>query len=369
MILATAGIMSAQTPVFGYQATVRDKTNALVVNTTVGVTISALDATNTVVYEETQSKTTNKIGMVSILVGTGNVVTGDITAVDWANATMKVTFDIPAGAGQTVEVTSEVPTVPYALQAGKLELNTGMIAEYLEDSNTQTADFHQLETALRDNAREGAAGDLAAMIKDTLVNYIINHREIAHSIALHWLANADSADVAWAYNTLYGTDVFDTAVQMVVDYAKNHRDIAVEAVAYFLHQTTPDQINQAINSVDSIHQALAWSKIVNFVINNRSRAIQTLGYFLHTASAQEVDLMLNLFIHNEHNLKNTIINQYFFHHLNEYLPSYYTPALSDNEISQIVNHILDTLDNYLQDPSCNVNICTLRETVNGLLGQ
>ena len=67
-----------------YQAVIRDGSNALVVNKTVGMQISILQGTasGTAVYTETQTPTTNANGLVSIEIGSG----AGFSAINWAQA-------------------------------------------------------------------------------------------------------------------------------------------------------------------------------------------------------------------------------------------------------------------------------------------
>ena len=65
-----------------YQAVVRDATNALVIETQVGMQISILQGT-TPVYVETQTPTTNINGLATLEIGNGSVISGDFTTIDW----------------------------------------------------------------------------------------------------------------------------------------------------------------------------------------------------------------------------------------------------------------------------------------------
>ena len=78
----------AQSPEkMSYQAVVRNTSDNLVTNQPVGMQISILQgsAGGTAVYVETQTPTTNTNGLVTIEIGSGTVVTGDFTTIDWTN--------------------------------------------------------------------------------------------------------------------------------------------------------------------------------------------------------------------------------------------------------------------------------------------
>ena len=88
LILVTSAFAQAPEKM-SYQAVVRDASNNLTTNQAVGMQISILQGsvTGTAVYVETQSPTTNANGLVSLEIGTGTVVSGDFTTIDWANGT------------------------------------------------------------------------------------------------------------------------------------------------------------------------------------------------------------------------------------------------------------------------------------------
>lgn len=112
-----------------YQAVIRNPSNVLVVNTTVGMKISILQGTptGTVVYAETQTPTTNANGLASIQIGTGSVVTGTFTGINWANGPfyVKTETDPLGGTTYTITGTNQLMSVPYALLAAKANIPDG----------------------------------------------------------------------------------------------------------------------------------------------------------------------------------------------------------------------------------------------------
>ena len=104
-----------------YQAVVRNTTNNLVTNQPVGMQISILQgsSTGTAVYVETQTPTSNANGLVSLEIGGGTVVSGNMATINWANGPyfIKTETDIDNNTSYDVTSTSQLLSTPYALFA------------------------------------------------------------------------------------------------------------------------------------------------------------------------------------------------------------------------------------------------------------
>jgi uncharacterized protein (TIGR02145 family) len=116
-------IVFAQAPIkMSYQAIIRNSSNALMNNQTVGMMISILQnsPTGNAVYVETQTPTTNTNGLASIEIGGGTVVSGNFSSINWANGPFfcKTETDPTGGTSYTVTATSQLLSVPYALFSG-----------------------------------------------------------------------------------------------------------------------------------------------------------------------------------------------------------------------------------------------------------
>ncbi|CAM4013096.1 hypothetical protein FIA58_019445 [Flavobacterium jejuense] len=122
-VLLINTIAFAQAPQkMSYQAVIRDGSDALVVSTTIGMQISILQgsSTGTAVYVETQTPSTNANGLVSIEIGSGSVVSGNFSTIDWStgNYYIKSETDLAGGTSYTISGTSQLLSVPYAMYAG-----------------------------------------------------------------------------------------------------------------------------------------------------------------------------------------------------------------------------------------------------------
>ncbi len=130
----------AQSPEkMSYQAVIRDASDNLITGTQVGMQISILQgsASGTAVYEETQTPTTNTNGLVTIEIGSGTVVSGDFTAINWSAGPyfIKTETDPAGGTSYTITGTSQLLSVPYALYAKTTDNIAGGI-NYNDIDNT-----------------------------------------------------------------------------------------------------------------------------------------------------------------------------------------------------------------------------------------
>jgi len=118
-VLLTVNLFSQAPQKMSYQAVIRNANNVLVNSSNIGMRISILQgsATGTPVYVETQTPTTNAFGLVSLEIGTGTIITGTFSSINWANGPyfIKTETDPTGGINYTIVGTSEFLSVPYAL--------------------------------------------------------------------------------------------------------------------------------------------------------------------------------------------------------------------------------------------------------------
>ncbi len=121
--------VSAQAPQsFSYQAVARDLSGNIIANKAVSLRFSILDGSSsgTLVYQETQSATTNVLGLCNVSVGQGTVTSGNFSAINWGSGSkfLRVEIDPAGGSSFTVMGTTQMLSVPYALYAGNSGLST-----------------------------------------------------------------------------------------------------------------------------------------------------------------------------------------------------------------------------------------------------
>lgn len=111
-----------------YQAVIRDTDNNLLTNQTIGMQVSILTGT-AIAYMETHTPTTNANGLVSIEIGGGTIVSGYFPDIPWSYGgySIKTEIDPMGGTNYTITATSQLLSVPFAINAKDAE--TALVAE------------------------------------------------------------------------------------------------------------------------------------------------------------------------------------------------------------------------------------------------
>ncbi len=175
IILFTSLSLFSQIPqAFKYQAVARDASGNLITGQTISVIASIVKTYpgGTTIYSEYHSKSTNQFGLFNINIGTGTVITGNFSDVDWGADTyfLKIETDLTGGTNYQVMGISQLLSVPYALYAkttgdtSKWRQNGDMI--YYNEGNVgigTTSPVYDLEVA--DTTTTGFA-DVGLSTKD-----------------------------------------------------------------------------------------------------------------------------------------------------------------------------------------------------------
>lgn len=106
-----------------YQAIARNASGNLLFNQGISLRISILDssATGSILYQEAHNVVTNDFGLFTINLGSGSVLFGSFSAINWGvlSKFLKVEMDINGGSNFSSLGTSQLLSVPYALYASK----------------------------------------------------------------------------------------------------------------------------------------------------------------------------------------------------------------------------------------------------------
>ena len=121
VVIITARVFAQPPQKMSYQAVIRDVGGTLLQSHAVGMRIQILQTSEfgAAVYVETHSASTNANGLVTLEIGSGNVVLGTFATINWANGPyfLKTETDPTGGTNYTITGTSQLLSVPYALHA------------------------------------------------------------------------------------------------------------------------------------------------------------------------------------------------------------------------------------------------------------
>ncbi|HNW70946.1 MAG TPA: hypothetical protein PKI01_11120 [Bacteroidales bacterium] len=161
IFLMTMGFTFAQSPqAFNYQAVARDASGSLLVSQALGIRVSLHkgSASGGVVYSELFAPTTNEFGLFTLAIGTGTIIDGQFDTIAWGKNQywMQVEMDPAGGVAYTDMGTTQLLSVPYAMNAQTAEKLTEEVAFYAYNaidvtvSNTGWKNYIQYNTEVYD---------------------------------------------------------------------------------------------------------------------------------------------------------------------------------------------------------------------------
>lgn len=120
-VLVSATLFSQSPHKINFQAILTNSGGAIVANQNAGVKISILQgsANGSAVYAESQTAKTNAAGLICIEIGSGSVISGNFSGIDWSSGLffIKTEIDPTGGTDYSLSGTSQLSTVAYALSA------------------------------------------------------------------------------------------------------------------------------------------------------------------------------------------------------------------------------------------------------------
>src|SRR4030042_411811 len=120
IVFVAFGLSAQATQSFKYQTVVRDAAGVIEAGQSVSFQISILEGVTPVYVEKFVAVTTNNYGLVTLEIGTGTLVSGSFTTIDWQNDGpffLMTEIDMAGGETFTEVGTSELLSVPFALNA------------------------------------------------------------------------------------------------------------------------------------------------------------------------------------------------------------------------------------------------------------
>lgn len=335
MLCATVSILSAQTttnntPKLNYQAVVRDVNNDhnLLMDTDCDVLVKVYSVSQgAVLYEETLQGTTNRNGMISLVIG-DNPLTGQLDTIDWTDAYIEATFTADGNEVSTVQ--TPITAVPYAIQAKNAprELTTEQIVNYLSSADTKDVDLMAIQQAIVDNPN-----GLKQYLKDTVYNYIKAHASDVKQMTLYFLSKIDDQDLQDAENAV-SQEVKDKVKELIKQYAKSDdgKEIAVDILKYYIaHATVNDAkaLWTAIRNNENFNTLFQMAKdsLVEYVKNHPDIVIEVGKAYLENATESQLTQAYNYLKNHETVAYDFLVNK-FRNYVNYYLTNVYY-AVSD----------------------------------------
>ncbi len=153
IFLAFVVNLTAQVPQgFQYQAVIRDNTGNPLLNTPVQFRFTLENnAGNQIFYQETQSTSTNALGGINLVIGSGNASQGTFALTNWKDGDVRVRVELDPAGGQNfspfgLTTLQSVPYALYAERAGSLVDQNGddWGPENDQDEQTLTVNGNQL---------------------------------------------------------------------------------------------------------------------------------------------------------------------------------------------------------------------------------
>ena len=144
LAIASLTQLQAQAPQgFNYQATVRNSSGDLIVNTNVYFKFNVIQGSQTAVpiFTETHYVPSDDLGQVNLVIGQGTANTGTFSELDWSQGSYYLGIELNTGNGYVAMGTTQLLSVPYAL--------------YAENSGNSTPSTPNLQTVLAENNSAG----------------------------------------------------------------------------------------------------------------------------------------------------------------------------------------------------------------------
>ena len=361
MFVLSVGFLTAQ-GVFNYQAVVVDDQGNLVVDQDVNATVTIYYLAEThdqAFYVQTINgihTSLNGLAMLPI----GNPDDPSFMAIDWRTAIINVQFTPVEGDVTIPQAEYErVAGVPYALQAGGEDmLTTDMIADYYGRATTTMDDMEAIFAALESNE------PLANHMKQAFIDTVVNNRQVAKQILLHYLNTGTTDDVQALYDAFDGNNEVKTAVaEIVKQLIQTHREEVYAVLRDYALHLTSDEVNDIFNAFPNDVKQEIVAKAANYVKDPTHKSTLIIPIFMNyvtNITVAEFDELVDALIHNGP-VYNVMLNQ-FNAWMDEYFAHHFTGG------SNVEDLIAGTIEEgyYAQCTPNPVDLCQLKEDIESL---
>ena len=158
---------------FNYQAVIRDSSNNIINNQSIGVQIAILqgNANGNSVYTEIFSETTNDYGLINLQLGSG-ISTDDFNTISWENGPffIETSIDVNGGINYLLMGATQIMSVPYAIHSSTstISLNDSVKDDDADPNNELQAISLSNDTLYLSN---GGFVDLSSYSQDSINVY------------------------------------------------------------------------------------------------------------------------------------------------------------------------------------------------------
>ncbi len=120
-LILAIGVLAQAPQGISHQAVIRDSANELVTNADISVRVSIIrgSPTGVILYVEEHEVVSNQNGLITYIIGTGDVQNGVFSDIDWSDSPLflRTEVDPAGGVNYTISGTTQFLSVPYALYA------------------------------------------------------------------------------------------------------------------------------------------------------------------------------------------------------------------------------------------------------------
>lgn len=158
---------------FNYQAVIRDSSNNIINNQSIGVQIAILqgNTNGNSVYTETFSETTNDYGLINLQLGSG-ISTDDFNTISWENGPffIETSIDVNGGSNYLLMGATQIMSVPYAIHSST---STNSLNDSVQDDDADPNNELQALSLSNDTLylSNGGFVDLSSYSQDSINVY------------------------------------------------------------------------------------------------------------------------------------------------------------------------------------------------------